>query len=100
MDLREFDRYASRHHGLLDFDASGLTRQQWNRAVSAEVADLRYRNVIRFFGAPSTTEMRIEAAVLAAGPDAMASHRSSATTWDSILAPSIRPACIPLSSQW
>src|SRR4051794_14601871 len=81
VDLREFDRYARRHHGLLDFEASGLTRKQWNRASAAEVAELRHRNVMRLYGAPPTVEMRIEAAVLAAGPDAMGSHRSAATTW-------------------
>jgi len=81
MDPRDFDRYARRHRGLLDFEASGLTRVQWNRAIATEIAELQHRNVLRFYGAPITREMRIEAAVLAAGPDALGSHRSSALMW-------------------
>ena len=41
----------------------------------------RHRNVVRLYGARSTTEMRIEAAVLAGGADALASHRSAALLW-------------------
>ena len=40
-----------------------------------------HRDVVRLYGAPITREMRIEAAVLAAGSDVLASHRSSATMW-------------------
>ncbi len=42
---------------------------------------MRHRDVARMFGAPTTMEMRIQAAVLAAGSDALASHRSSALLW-------------------
>jgi very-short-patch-repair endonuclease len=66
---------------LLSFEESGLTRAEWNRAIARGAVDPRYRNVVRLYGAKSTTEMRIEAAVLAAGPDALASHRSSASLW-------------------
>ncbi|MEP7112273.1 MAG: hypothetical protein ABI862_03320, partial [Ilumatobacteraceae bacterium] len=81
MDLQRADRYASRHRGLLSFEESGLTRQQWNAAVARGDAELRHRNVVRLYGAKSTREMEIEAAVLAAGPDALGSHRSAALLW-------------------
>jgi very-short-patch-repair endonuclease len=81
VDLQRVDRFASRHRGLLSFEESGLTRPEWNKAIALGAFDVRYRNVVRLYGAKSTTEMRIEAAVLAAGPDALASHRSSALLW-------------------
>jgi very-short-patch-repair endonuclease len=81
MDLQRVDRYASRHRGLLPFEKSGLTRRQWNAAVAAGDVELKHRNVMRLFGAPTTMEMRIEAAVMAAGPDALASHRSASLLW-------------------
>jgi very-short-patch-repair endonuclease len=81
VDLQRADRYASRHRGLLRFEESGLTRQQWNEAVARGDLELRHRNVARMYGARSTLEMRIEAAVLAGGSDALASHRSSAMLW-------------------
>jgi very-short-patch-repair endonuclease len=66
---------------LLTFDESGLTRAQWNAAVARGEAELRHRNVLRLWGAKSTMEMRIEAAVLAGGVGALASHRSAALLW-------------------
>lgn len=81
MDVQRFDRYASMHRGLLSFEASGMSRRQWNEAVARGEAELRHRNVVRLYGAKSTTEMRIEAAVLAGGADALASHRSAALLW-------------------
>jgi very-short-patch-repair endonuclease len=81
VDLQRVDRYASRHRGLLSFEESGLTRQQWNAAVARGDAELRHRNVVRLYGARATRELEIEAAVLAAGFDALASHRSAALLW-------------------
>jgi hypothetical protein len=81
VDVQRFDRYASNHRGLLSFEASGMTRRQWNDAIARGDAESRHRNVMRLYGAKSTLEMRIEAAVLAAAPDALASHRSSAALW-------------------
>ena len=81
VELKRFDRYARLHRGLLDFERSGLTRSQWNAAVARGEVELRHRNVVRLYGSPTTAELRIEAAVLAAGHDALASHRSSVTLW-------------------
>jgi very-short-patch-repair endonuclease len=66
---------------LLSFEESGLTRSEWNQAIARGAVDAQHRNVVRLYGAKSTMEMRIEAAVLAAGPDALASHRSAAQLW-------------------
>ena len=84
MDLPRFDRYARLHRGLLRFDESGLTRRQWNVAVARGDVELLHHDVARMFGAPITTEMRIQAAVLAAGTDVLASHRSSALLWGAV----------------
>lgn len=81
VDLQRVDRYARRHRGLLSFEQSGLTRRQWNAAVARGDFETRHRDVVRLYGAPTTAEMRIEAAALAAGSDALASHRSSAMLW-------------------
>lgn len=43
--------------------------------------ELLHRDVARLYGAPITIELQIQAAVLAAGRDAIASHRSSARLW-------------------
>jgi very-short-patch-repair endonuclease len=81
VDLERADLYARRHRGLLSFEGSGLTRREWNAAIARGNAEMRHRNVLRLFGAPTTIEMRIEAAVLAAGTDALGSHRSAALLW-------------------
>jgi very-short-patch-repair endonuclease len=81
VDLQRADRYARLHRGLLPFGESGLTREEWNIAVARGDIDLRHRDVARLYGAATTQELRIQAAVMAAGPDTMASHRSSAMLW-------------------
>lgn len=81
VDLSRVDRYARRHRGLLSFEESGLTRQQWNTAIARGDAERQHRNVVRLYGARSSIEMRIEGAVLAGGPGALASHRSAALLW-------------------
>ena len=48
----------------MSFEESGLTRQQWNTAIGRGEVESKYRNVVRLYGSPSTTEMEIEAAVL------------------------------------
>jgi hypothetical protein len=60
-----------------------MTRAQWNRLVGDdEQFEVLFPDVARILGAPTTVEQRIAAAVLAAGPGAMASHRSGARLWD------------------
>ena len=81
MDLERVDRYARRHRGLLPFTESELTRREWNRAAARGEVELWHRDVARMLGSPITPEMRIQAAVFGAGPDSLASHRSSARCW-------------------
>lgn len=58
-----------------------MTRREWNAAIVRGEVEPRFRNVVRLYGAPTTREMRIEAAVLAGGIGALASHRSAALLW-------------------
>lgn len=59
-----------------------MTRTDWNRLIGDERRfEVLYPDVARVLGAPVTTEQRIAAAVLAAGPGARASHRSAARVW-------------------
>jgi very-short-patch-repair endonuclease len=81
MDLTRFDHYARLHRGLLRFEDSGLTRREWNLAIARGDVEEQHRDVVRMLGAPTTRESRVQAAVLAAGSDALASHRSSALLW-------------------
>ena len=79
--MQRSDRYARRHRGLLTFEESGVSRPRWNESVARGDVDRQHRNVVRLYGARPTAEMRIEAAVLAAGDGALASHRSAALLW-------------------
>ncbi len=81
MELHKVDRYARLHRGLLPFEESGLTRREWNRALGRGDIELTHRDVARLYGSALTAELRIQAALFAAGPDAMGSHRSSALLW-------------------
>jgi very-short-patch-repair endonuclease len=81
-----FDRFGRSHHGLVTLDQAklhGLSTAAWNRANREDGRALEplFRNVARVVGAPTSAEQRILAAVLAAGSDAMASHRSAARLW-------------------
>lgn len=78
MDL---DDWATRHHGLITRDASQLSDAAWRRALRAGTLDQLHPLVARLPGTPRTREQVIAAAVLAAGPDALASHRSAAHLW-------------------
>ncbi len=83
MKLRLVEQFAARHHQLVTLDAvrdAGLSRATWLRALDNQL-ELVHPNVARIIGSPRTREQRIAAAVLAAGPGAMASHRSAAHNW-------------------
>ena len=83
--IDHLDRFGRTHHGLLSFRFAaehGLSRRDWNRLVADERRfEPLYPDVARIIGSPVTHEQRIAAAVLAAGPGAMASHRSGARLW-------------------
>jgi very-short-patch-repair endonuclease len=84
MELETLDLYANDHHGLVTRDAArrhGISRSAWYRALQDGLLDHVHPGVARLYGSPQTKEQAIAAAVLAAGPGAMASHRSAAHLW-------------------
>jgi very-short-patch-repair endonuclease len=81
MRLADFDDWARAHHGLLSLDGSGMSRAAWYRALESGTLVQVHPKVARLPGTPATPEQRILAAVLAVGPTAIASHRSSARLW-------------------
>lgn len=84
MRLHQLDRFAARHHGLINLRAAldlGLSRSAWYRAVASGHLEQLYPNVARVWGAPETFPQRALAAVWASGTHAVASHRTSARLW-------------------
>lgn len=74
------DAIAIRQHGLVtreDAARCGVSRSAWYRALNSRLLVPIHPNVARMVGAPTTWEQGILAAVLAAQPGAMASHRSA-----------------------
>jgi very-short-patch-repair endonuclease len=85
VELRRLEPFIVANHGLVTLDASrraGISDAAWYRACATGQVELLHRRVARVIGAPATVEQQIAAAVLAAGPGAMASHRSAARLWD------------------
>src|SRR5690242_16501161 len=77
-------RIASKQFGLVTRDqalAAGLSEDAIGRRVRSGRWVRLHPNVYRLAGAPDTWEQRILAAVLAAGPTAIASHLSAAVLW-------------------
>ncbi len=72
---------AARQHSLLTLDdvvAAGGTRRHASGRVQVGRWDSPHSGVYRIAGVPWTYEAEVMAAVLAAGPDAVASHRCAA----------------------
>ena len=81
MRLSDFDDWARAHHGIITFEASGLSRAAWYRAITAGTIEQLHPHVARLYGTPDTPEQRIIAAVEAVGAGCLASHRSAARLW-------------------
>ncbi len=84
MRLQQLDAFATRHHGLLTQNAAaalGIGRSSWYRAIESGYLEQLYPGVARLHGTPSTFHQRALAGVWAAGPGAMASHRTAAKLW-------------------
>ena len=84
MDLRRVQPYALNHHGLVTLDVArraGISDSSYYRAVDAGLLEPIYPLVARIVGTPATREQTIMAAVLGAGPGAIASHRTAAELW-------------------
>jgi hypothetical protein len=80
----EAGRIAARQHGLVTFDqarAAGFTRHQiLNRVQTGQWSRARV-GVLAVNGAPATWEQAALAAVLASGPEAVASHSTAGVLW-------------------
>lgn len=78
-------RFLARHHAVATTDQLvllGKSPRQVQRAVERGEIETRYEGVHRLAGAPSTWPQRVLISVRAAGPEALASHRSAAALWD------------------
>lgn len=81
MRLTDLDHIARANHGIITFEASGLSRSAWYRAIAAGTLEQVHPRVARVPGTPDTPEQRITAGVHAMGAPALASHRSAARLW-------------------
>lgn len=78
MKLSALDRLARRQHGVVARHQTDITQSSWHRAVASGNLIAVHPGVARLVGTTESAEQRIMAAVLAAGPGAVASHRSAA----------------------
>jgi len=84
MTTPTLDTFAINHHGLVTrraLEQSGRSRAAWYRALARGDYELLHPGVARVIGTAPSREQAIAAAVLAAGTNAMASHRSAAHVW-------------------
>jgi very-short-patch-repair endonuclease len=84
MDMQRLDLFALDHHGLVTRAAAercGVSKPTWFRWLATDRLIEVHPGVARLPGSPDTREQRIAAAVLAASPGVMASHRSAAFLW-------------------
>jgi very-short-patch-repair endonuclease len=79
--LTDLDGIARANHGIVTFEASGLSRSAWYRAIDAGALHQIHPLVARVPGTPDTPEQRIAAGVGAVGAPTLASHRSAACLW-------------------
>jgi hypothetical protein len=80
----EASRLARQQHAVLtthDIRRLGLTDQRLRRAVDRGELERVHPHIYRVAAAPRTWEQRVLLAVLAAGPGALASHRTAAALW-------------------
>ena len=98
--LRDWQRT---HGGLLtraQAMALGATAKQIKVRLARAEWEIVFRTVYRDAGSPPTTHQHLLAACLAAGPHAMASHRSAAWLWEMVEAPPRAPELtVPSSDQ-
>ncbi len=78
MKLSSLDQLARRQHGVVARRQTDLTSFSWQRALAAGNLVALHPGVARLVGTSRSAEQQIMAAVLAAGPGALASHRAAA----------------------
>ena len=82
--MKPLQRLALSQHGvlsLLQASELGFGRRQWRALMRDGVLEEVFPDVARAFGSAPSALGTIRAATLAAGPGALASHRSAATVW-------------------
>ncbi|MGH2686734.1 MAG: type IV toxin-antitoxin system AbiEi family antitoxin domain-containing protein [Actinomycetota bacterium] len=82
---RELARVASTQHSLVTWNqalAAGLDERTVCRWLERGRLVQRQDGVFALAGVPETKEQRLWAAWLAAGPNAVFSHRTAASRWD------------------
>ena len=75
---------ARARHGLVrrdDLRAIGMTDREIDGWIGVGRLERLHQRVYRLAGAPASPEQRLLAAVMAGGPDAVASHRSAGWLW-------------------
>jgi hypothetical protein len=75
---------AGKQHGLMrraDFGDLGITRHEIDWRIKAGRMDVVHPGVYHLNSTPATWKTAVLAAVMAAGPDALASHRCAAVLW-------------------
>lgn len=81
MNVAQLEDLARTNHGAIHRTHASATENEWYHAHRTGVLAALHRNVSRLVGTFETPELRIAAAVLAAGPGTVASHRSAAHLW-------------------
>lgn len=84
MRLQEIDQFAAAHHGVVSMAAcldAGWSERSWYRALRCGELEVVHQGVARLPGTVRTRLQLVAAAVLAAGPGALASHRTAAALW-------------------
>lgn len=78
MRLADLDQLARRQHGVIERGQTTMSSSAWHRATENGTLIPLHRRVARLAGTAATPQQQMMAAVLAAGPGAMVSHRSAA----------------------
>lgn len=82
--MRRIERFATAHHGVVTLAAAqreGVGIDSWYRAHDHGQLERLHPGASRVVGSPRTRLQALTAGVLAAGRDALASHRTAAALW-------------------
>jgi very-short-patch-repair endonuclease len=94
-DEHQLARIARAQHGIVSARQLDLTKDQLHDRVKAGRLERVHCGVYRVGGAPATWESRLMAACLAAGRQAMASHRAAALLWGFEGVDPVAEICVP-----
>jgi very-short-patch-repair endonuclease/predicted transcriptional regulator of viral defense system len=95
--ITELTRWFEAHHSVITRRQArrlGLTSNEIDGLLATGKWQTIYTGVFRLAGAVMTDLMRLQAAVLASGPDAMACHRSAAWLWGLVDEPPTTPTVL------